>query len=215
MSAAELDRCLEKLRYASKGEYVLAEDVNVKAECSRLLRVALAERAPGDPLVDELDAILAKVRYVRAGDIIEPEDHNYLVDALRKARDILARLEDEYRVRLEAVEYALKYKQPVYEFTLGIDASPHGRLPEPLRLVGVPPLTPLVELKAFVSYTLPRVELLPGPFELVEVPPLVPLPPAPLRLVEVPRLVTLVEQRVYVGYTSPRTEILVEVKSGG
>jgi len=160
VSIVELDRCLERLRYAVEGEYVRADDLNTRVECTGLLRGALAERAPGDPLVDELDAILAKVRYVRAGDIIEPEDHNYLVDALRKARDILARLEDEYRVRLEAVEYALKYKQPVYGFTLGADASPHGRLPEPLRLVRAPSLVPLVEQRVYVGYTSPRTEIL-------------------------------------------------------
>jgi hypothetical protein len=93
-----LEECLKRLRRVELGYEVLASDVNVKAECLRILKNEMATLArtvgaEADPLVDELDAILALIRYVKTGDIILPEDHNLVVDALRKARDILRILE--------------------------------------------------------------------------------------------------------------------------
>jgi hypothetical protein len=57
----------------------------------------------GDPLVDELDAVLSKIPYVKSGDVIQPEHHNYIVDALKKARDILSKMEEYYISLLSAL----------------------------------------------------------------------------------------------------------------
>jgi len=96
-----LDECLGKLRYVSRGEYVKTDELNTRVDCVKLLRGFLAEKRPDDPIIDELDAVIAKLRYVRAGDIILPEDHNYVVDALRKAREVVAKIEEYYREQLE------------------------------------------------------------------------------------------------------------------
>jgi hypothetical protein len=56
-----------------------------------------------DPLIDKLDAVIATIRYVKSGDIIQPEDHNYIVDALKKARDIIAKMEEYYISLLSAL----------------------------------------------------------------------------------------------------------------
>jgi hypothetical protein len=84
------------LRYVKYGDEVRAEDLNTKLECLKSLSALFRQLGVADPLVDELDAIIAKIRYVRSGDIIQPEDHNYVVDALRKVRDILAKMEEYY-----------------------------------------------------------------------------------------------------------------------
>ena len=160
MSEAELDRCLERLRYAVAGEYVRVDDINVRVECTRLLRDVLAGRVPGDPLIDELDAIIAKLRYVKAGDIIEPEDHNYIVDSLRKARDVIVRIEEQLRARIEELEYMLVFAQPAYGFRLGVATSPLRRFPDFLRLVAAPSLVLLTELDVYVGYVSPATELL-------------------------------------------------------
>jgi len=148
MSEAELDKCLEKLRYVSAEEYVLASDMNTRVECLESLRDVLAEKAPGDPLVDELDSILAKLRYVRSGDIILPEDHNLVVDALKKARDVLAELEKALII------------QPAYGLTIGTAVSPSATCPEPLRLVEAPPLIAKTLMIVDIGYTSPTTELL-------------------------------------------------------
>jgi hypothetical protein len=78
--------------------------VNTKVECLRLLKDYLISKSESlgvpkesvDPLVDELDKILNMIPYVRSGDIIQPEHHNYIVDALRKVRDLLAKMEEYY-----------------------------------------------------------------------------------------------------------------------
>ena len=107
MSEAELDRCLERLRYVASEEYVKTDELNTRVDCVKLLRGFLAEKRPGDPLIDELDAVIAKLRYVRAGDIILPEDHNYIVDALRKAREVVAKIEETY---VEEIKRLLQYR---------------------------------------------------------------------------------------------------------
>jgi hypothetical protein len=63
----------------------------------------------GDPLVDELDAVLSKIPYVKSGDVIQPEHHNYIVDALRKARDIVSKMEEYYASQLDALINQLNY----------------------------------------------------------------------------------------------------------
>jgi hypothetical protein len=100
--------CLQRLRYVKYGDEVRAEDLNAKVECLRLLKDYLISRSESlgvpkesvDPLVDELDKILNMIPYVRSGDIIQPEHHNYVVDALRKVRDILAKMEEHYITQL-------------------------------------------------------------------------------------------------------------------
>jgi hypothetical protein len=62
---------------------------------------------PGDPLVDALDAAIAKIRYLRTGDIYEAEDHNYIVDALKVARDVLAKVESYYAAQAEELRKAI------------------------------------------------------------------------------------------------------------
>jgi len=93
---SDLDACLQKLRYVSEGDEVLASDLNTVTDCLKLLSSTLRTASGGDPLVDELDSIIAKIRYVKSGDIIEPEHHNYVVDALNKTRDILSNMESYY-----------------------------------------------------------------------------------------------------------------------
>jgi hypothetical protein len=91
-----LDQCLSLLRYVSEGDEVFHDDINKKVECLKALSVIFRQLRPDDPLVDELDSILNKIPYVKTGDIIMPDHHNLIVDALRKARDILSRMESYY-----------------------------------------------------------------------------------------------------------------------
>jgi hypothetical protein len=107
-----LEECLKRLRYVELGHEVTASDVNVKAECLRILKNEMATLARTanvavDPLVDELDLILALIRYVKTGDIILPEDHNLVVDALRKARDILRIIEKTVTEELDVCKTEL------------------------------------------------------------------------------------------------------------
>lgn len=93
---AVLDQCLSLLRYVSEGDQVFHGDTNRKVECLKVLNNLFRNLRPDDPLVDELDNILSKIPYVKAGDIIMPDHHNLIVDALKKARDILSRMESYY-----------------------------------------------------------------------------------------------------------------------
>jgi hypothetical protein len=107
-----LEECLKRLRYVELGYEVTASDVNVKAECLRILKNEMATLARTanvavDPLVDELDSILALIRYVKTGDLILPEDHNLVVDALRKARDILRIIEKTVTEELDVCKTEL------------------------------------------------------------------------------------------------------------
>jgi hypothetical protein len=98
-----LDVCLDKLRYVKYGDEARAGDVNTKVECLRALSSVFRQLGVDDPLVDELDALLSKIPYVKSGDIIQPEHHNYIVDALRKARDILSKMEEYYIAQLNSL----------------------------------------------------------------------------------------------------------------
>ena len=97
MCALDYDRYLGSLRYVRKGDYVLADDHNLKKLCLYAARdwlLKICERYGVDPkYVYELDPYLSKIRTVRSGDIIEPEDHNSIVDALKKLREILEKIE--------------------------------------------------------------------------------------------------------------------------
>jgi hypothetical protein len=95
-----LDTCLSRLRYVKYGDEVRAEDLNTKLECLKALSALFRQLGVSDPLVDELDEILSRIPYVRSGDIIQPEHHNYVVDALRKVRDIIAKMEEYYITQL-------------------------------------------------------------------------------------------------------------------
>jgi len=99
-----LDKCIDNLYYVSVNTYVSSSDINTLVDCMKALSAVLRERVGDDPLVDELDAIIAKMRYVTSGDTILPEDHNYLVDAIKKARDVLARMEEYYKSLIEEYE---------------------------------------------------------------------------------------------------------------
>jgi len=98
-----LDACLDKLRYVKYGDEARADDVNTKVECLRALSSVFRQLGVDDPLVDELDAVLSKIPRVKSGDIIQPEHHNYMVDALRKARDILSKMEEYYIAQLNSL----------------------------------------------------------------------------------------------------------------
>jgi len=91
-----LDQCLSLLRYVSEGDQVFHDDINKPVECLRALSNLLRYFRPDDPLVDELDNILKKIPYVKTGDIIMPDHHNLIVNALKKARDIISRMEGYY-----------------------------------------------------------------------------------------------------------------------
>jgi hypothetical protein len=93
---AVLDQCLSLLRYVSEGDQVFHDDIDKPIECLRALSIILRQLRPDDPLVDELDSILSKIPYVKTGDIIMPDHHNLIVDALKKARDIISRMESYY-----------------------------------------------------------------------------------------------------------------------
>ena len=93
---AVLDQCLSLLRYVSEGDQVFHDDINRKVECLRALSSLFRYFHPDDPLVDELDSILSKIPYVKTGDLIMPDHHNLIVDALKKARDIISRMESYY-----------------------------------------------------------------------------------------------------------------------
>jgi hypothetical protein len=96
LDLSAVDACIQRLRYVSADSEVLSSDLNAVTDCLKALSSVLRVATGGDPLVDELDAILSKIRYVRSGDVIEPDDHNLRVDAIKKARDILAKMEQHY-----------------------------------------------------------------------------------------------------------------------
>jgi len=139
---------------------VLSSDLNTRVRCLTLLRDAIAERDPANPVLPELDQILAKIRYVKAGDVMLPEDHNLVVDFLRKAREAIEQLVREMAEELEELRYALVYAQPVYGLTIGLDASPLGMPPGLLNLVRVPSTVLLTRLSVYIGYTSPATELL-------------------------------------------------------
>jgi hypothetical protein len=93
---SSIDACIQRLRYVSRDVEVLSSDLNAVTDCLKALSSVLRVATGGDPLVDELDAILSQIRYVKSGDVIQPEDHNLKVDAIKKARDILAKMESYY-----------------------------------------------------------------------------------------------------------------------
>ena len=97
MSAEEMDKCLDLLRYVKKGDYVLASDFNTIRQCLYIARdwlLKICEEFGIDPrYVYELDPYLERIRTVMFGDIIQPEDHNNIVDALKKLREILEKIE--------------------------------------------------------------------------------------------------------------------------
>jgi hypothetical protein len=88
---------------------VESSDLNDVTDCLKALSSVLRVAMGGDPLVDDLDAILSRIRYVRAGDVIEPDDHNLKVDAIKKARDILSKMESYYISQLNALISQLNY----------------------------------------------------------------------------------------------------------
>ena len=114
MSAKEMDSCLAKLRYVSEGDDVLAEDHNVPVDCIKVMRSWLSNICNTygiDPsYVQELDPYIEKLRYVSSGDLILPEDHNTIVDALRKAREVIEKIETEL--------YAKAYQEGVAAATV-------------------------------------------------------------------------------------------------
>jgi hypothetical protein len=93
----------------------------------KALSVLFRQLGVVDPLVDELDAIIAKIRYVKSGDIIQPEDHNYVVDALRKIRDIIAKMEEYYIAQLNI----LASVSPFAGLGVGYGFSTYPGMPEP------------------------------------------------------------------------------------
>jgi hypothetical protein len=97
------------LRYVKYGDEARADDVNTKVECLKALSTLFKQLGASDPLVDELDALLSKIPYVKSGDVIQPEHHNYIVDALRKARDIMSKMEEYYASQLDALINLLNY----------------------------------------------------------------------------------------------------------
>jgi hypothetical protein len=98
-----LDQCLSLLRYVSEGDQVFHDDINKPVECLRALSSLFRYFRPDDPLVDELDNILNKIPYVKTGDLIMPDHHNLIVDALKKARDILSRMESYYLSQINSL----------------------------------------------------------------------------------------------------------------
>jgi len=97
---AVLDQCLSILRYVSEGDQVFHDDIDKPVECLRALSIILRQLRPDDPFVDELDNILNKIPYVKSGDIIMPDHHNLIVDALKKARDVISRIESYYQSQI-------------------------------------------------------------------------------------------------------------------
>jgi len=95
-----LDQCLSLLRYVHEGDEALHDDINKPVECLKALNSLFRYFRPDDPLVDELDNILKKIPYVKSGDIIMPDHHNLIVDALKKARDIISRIESYYQSQI-------------------------------------------------------------------------------------------------------------------
>jgi hypothetical protein len=106
---SSVDACIQRLRYVSADAEVLSSDLNAVTDCLKALSSVLRTATGGDPLVDELDAILSKIRYVRSGDVIEPDDHNLKVDAIKKARDILSKMESYYISQLNSLINLLNY----------------------------------------------------------------------------------------------------------
>jgi hypothetical protein len=149
-----LEECLKRLRYVELGYEVTASDVNVKAECLRILKNEMATLARTanvavDPLVDELDSILALIRYVKTGDLILPEDHNLVVDALRKARDILRIIEktvteelDVCKTELDMCKTLLAYYRALAREVISVslaDVKADIALPRPIITISVSP----------------------------------------------------------------------------
>jgi hypothetical protein len=91
-----IDEMLKRLRYVTRypdpESEIRHEDLNAKIDTLKVIRDVLKEKIGEDPLVDELDAILNLIPYVKPGDIVEPEHHNLVVDALKKVRDLLAKI---------------------------------------------------------------------------------------------------------------------------
>ena len=122
VSVRELTECVKRLRYVGEGDEVRADDYNIKIDCIRLVRDALAELDPLNPSVEELRKIVEKLGYVKAGDIIEPEHHNLVVDVLKMVSKILeARL------------------LPALGLTIAYEASPGYSVPELISIpLGIP-----------------------------------------------------------------------------
>jgi hypothetical protein len=105
-----LEEALRRLRYVPRyplpGSEVRSEDKNSIVDALKALSAECRARARmlGDPLVDQLDAAIARIRYLRTGDVYEPEDHNYIVDALKVARDVLAKMEAYYAAQAEELK---------------------------------------------------------------------------------------------------------------
>jgi hypothetical protein len=96
LNLSAVDACIQRLRYVSADTEVLSSDLNDVTDCLKALSSVLRTATGGDPLVDELDAIITNLRYFKSGDILYPDDHNLKVDAIKKVRDILAKMESYY-----------------------------------------------------------------------------------------------------------------------
>lgn len=131
-----MEEYLRKLRTVKKGDYVLADDHNLKRYClysARDWMIRICEKFGIDPkYVYELDPYLDKIRTVKSGDIIEPEDHNSIVEALRKLRDVLEKIEEMVygegyekgyeKGYEEGIAYCLEKLVPIKEcLVLGVD----------------------------------------------------------------------------------------------
>jgi hypothetical protein len=123
LGLSSIDACIQRLRYVSADTEVLSSDLNDVTDCLKALSSVLRTATGGDPLVDELDAIITNLRYFKSGDILYPDDHNLKVDAIRKVRDILAKMESYYISQLNALisqlNYVLNVLQPWSNLVFG------------------------------------------------------------------------------------------------
>ncbi|MCQ5337286.1 MAG: hypothetical protein NO475_03715 [Candidatus Methanomethylicia archaeon] len=103
-----IDEMLKRLRYVKRypdpESEIRHDDINAKIDTLKAIRDVLKEKIGEDPLVDELDAILNLIPYVKVGDTVEPEHHNLIVDALKKVRDLLAKIEEYYAEKYEELK---------------------------------------------------------------------------------------------------------------
>jgi hypothetical protein len=136
LDLSAVDVCIQRLRYVSKDMPVESSDLNAVTDCLKALPSVLRTVIGGDPLVDELDAILSQIRYVKSGDVIQPEDHNLKVDAIKKIRDILAKMEQYYVSQLTTLQQQLGAKVQALESIVGGIVFTYFVTPAPL-----PPLT--------------------------------------------------------------------------
>jgi len=139
MSLQDLDTCISKLRVipsecatkCSEDNFWLnkdwciqncegrATDINVLNDCVKVLENVMASlvRSMGaDPqFVYALDPIIQKFRSLKSGDILLPDDINNINDAIRKARDIIAKIEELISL--------VAFIQPIAGFGVGLGYS--------------------------------------------------------------------------------------------